>query len=590
MVGGQRRLGEKERAGLTGVEADVVCVGDRQRHDALIQTVEIDDGLGFLLLRRGRLRGRLGDDCLNRSRRRLDRLVVALRRDRRRFALLQHRNVHVAAHGMLVAGHVETLRGQARVRAGGEVQILAARIELRITRIAHAVGDLPATPFLERIHLDRMQIIGQDVGIGQPAAIRRPRRAEIGLAEALVRGGGDLHRRGMVEVEVPEVEALVRIRDLLAIGRPQRTVEERRLAQGDRAGRFETFLIADEELILAGFVGEPRDRLAVGRPGRVAILDARTIGDVARVAVFGGYGQNVAVRFEHRALPRRREVDVFDLGADLLPVRTHLRQVARNRDADLARLARLQIVDVQRVELGVNDRTRPRRRGGYVETGAGQKAGDSARLRVVREERHRTVAIGEEIDRIADPHRVVVVRIVARHAYDARIGQVGNVHRRRLPAAIALPKRLPAKVRNVRQVRGIGRERARLGHGQWEPLRKAAGCGHGKQLIRIRRAVAIGSEEHVLAVGRPTDGDVCRGMIGQTPGLAARGRDHVDVDVLVVHAGEGDLRSVGRKDGARFEPVPRRQAMRGAARAVDDPNVAAVGKGDLRATDRGIAQ
>jgi hypothetical protein len=84
-----------------------------------------------------------------------------------------------------------------------------------------------------------------------------------------------------------------------------------------------------------------------------------------------------------------------------------------------------------------------------------------------------TVAIGEEVDRIADPDRIPVVRAVAGHLDHARVLEVGNPDWRRLAAAVSLPGRLPLRVRDVGEVSAIGREARLVARGQgkhrWRP-------------------------------------------------------------------------------------------------------------------------
>ena len=71
---------------------------------------------------------------------------------------------------------------------------------------------------------------------------------------------------------------------------------------------------------------------------------------------------------------------------------------------------------------------------------------------------------------------------------------------------------------------------------------------------------------------------------------AARRWDDVHVNVAVVLARESDLRAVGREVRACLDAYARGQAARLAALARDDPEVAGVDEGDLRAAQSGAAQ
>jgi hypothetical protein len=59
--------------------------------------------------------------------------------------------------------------------------------------------------------------------------------------------------------------------------------------------------------------------------------------------------------------------------------------------------------------------------------------------RVKSEERYRAVAIGKEIDGVADPHRVRVVRVLPRNLEELEVREPHDLDWSRLAAAIALP-------------------------------------------------------------------------------------------------------------------------------------------------------
>src|SRR5207245_10183513 len=70
-------------------------------------------------------------------------------------------------------------------------------------------------------------------------------------------------------------------------------------------------------------------------------------------------------------------------------------------------------------------------------------------FRVIAQQGHRSVAIGEEKHAIANPHGIEVVRIVARNGGHAGIGKLGYPNRRSPPAAVALPNLEGMIQRNV---------------------------------------------------------------------------------------------------------------------------------------------
>jgi hypothetical protein len=197
--------------------------------------------------------------------------------------------------------------------------------------------------------------------------------------------------------------------------------------QVDHAWCVDTALIAQVQPILARRVREIGDPASVGRPCGVALLDAGRLRDVADIAVFGRYRQDVAVRFEDGSHAGRRDIPVHDLRRDVLPVRPHRCHIGRDADVNRMFLLGGQIEQVQRIELRVDDRAGTRGRRRDVETAALDDPADGACADVVAVQRGRTIAIGEEVDVVAaGPHRIVVVRVVVRNRHDARVGKVGD--------------------------------------------------------------------------------------------------------------------------------------------------------------------
>src|SRR5262249_59664970 len=95
-----------------------------------------------------------------------------------------------------------------------------------------------------------------------------------------------------------------------------------------------------------------------------------------------------------------------DASSDLLVFRAQREHVAVDRDIDLTALARLQVVDVERAELLVNDSVRARRGRLDVEVVVLYQLRDLLRLRVVSKQSDWAAPVGEEIDLVADPHRI----------------------------------------------------------------------------------------------------------------------------------------------------------------------------------------
>ena len=137
---------------------------------------------------------------------------------------LKDGHVEAARDPMAVARHVEARCRGSRVRAGREIQLLSILVEGRLGRVAHPVGQLGRMGGLKGIDEDRVQVAGQPLGVSQPPAVRRPAQLKLLL---VLSPGVHLDRRRVGKVDVPEVQPLVRVGDLLAVGRPGGMVEER---------------------------------------------------------------------------------------------------------------------------------------------------------------------------------------------------------------------------------------------------------------------------------------------------------------------------------------------------------------------------
>src|SRR5262249_38489982 len=131
-------------------------------------------------------------------------------------------------------------------------------------------------------------------------------------------------------VEIPEVETLVGVSDLLAVRRPERGVEK-------GGGRTEvkvahlahTVLLANLHLVFAGLVGEVGDPLSVRRPGGIAVGDGGRMGKVADITLVGGNRENLAESRRNCANSGgRKAVTAELLGFHLDELRTNLRQIS----------------------------------------------------------------------------------------------------------------------------------------------------------------------------------------------------------------------------------------------------------------------
>ncbi len=162
----------------------------------------------------------------------------------------------------------------------------------------------------------------------------------------------------------------------------------------------------------------------------------------------------------------------------------------------------------------------------------------------------------------------------------------------RLSAAVVAPLDVPARDLFVRQPLPVGGKRAAQRVGNWQALGHAPGRGDRPELLDPHRrcADAGGAEQDPFRVGRPGARDVRPRVPRQTPRLAARSVDHVDVGVAAVLHAEGDLLAVWRKMGIGFRAREARQTLGVATVAAGHPDVAGVRERDLRIAHRRLPE
>jgi len=220
-------------------------------------------------------------------------------------------------------------------------------------------------------------------------------------------------------------------------------------------------------------------------------------------------------------------------------VRADRGEIALDTDVDVVRLVRLQIVELDGAELLDHDRIRSGRRGFEIESIAVKSFGDLLGLGVVSEETDRTAAIRKKVDRVANPHGMMIVGVVAGNLDDAQVLEISDPDGSCLAATIALPGILPFWMRNVGNMHSIGRERRIFGDRKRQRSRQAAFNRNRENLIlKMNEVAAPGSEEDLFAIRRPAANKLIGGMICQPARHASRRWDDIDIAVAVILAGE----------------------------------------------------
>ena len=111
-----------------------------------------------------------------------------------------------------------------------------------------------------------------------------------------------------------------------------------------------------------------------------------------------------------RASAGRRHAKILDtLGIDLGEVRTDRGEIALYADVDVMRLVTLQVVKLDGTELLDHNRVRSGRRGFEIESVALKRLSHLLRFGVIGEETDWAIAIRKKVDRVSDPHRMVIV-------------------------------------------------------------------------------------------------------------------------------------------------------------------------------------
>jgi hypothetical protein len=102
--------------------------------------------------------------------------------------------------------------------------------------------------------------------------------------------------------------------------------------------------------------------------------------------------------------------------------------------------------------------------------------------------------------------------------------------------------------------------------------------------------LAVGYEQHALAVHAPPRHDVRCRVPGEPTRLTAFDGHHVDVGVVVIVRGKRDPLAVRRKMRCVFGGRMGRELHRVAAVAVAHPDVPGIDEGEMILRDRGLAQ
>src|SRR5260370_15075462 len=145
-------------------------------------------------------------------------------------------------------------------------------------------------------------------------------------------------------------------------------------------------------------------------------------------------------------------------------MRSHRNHIGINCDVDLARLARFQIVKIQRAKLLIDNGIVADGCRLYIEAIIADQLLGLLRDSVISEERNGAATIREKVDLVTTPHGIEFVGIVAWQLFNAGVTEIANPDGRRHAAPIVLPRIEAVRQRYVSQVSSVWRVCAFISH------------------------------------------------------------------------------------------------------------------------------
>ena len=337
--------------------------------------------------------------------------------------------------------------------------------------------------------------------------------------------------------------------------------------------------------------------LAVGRPFAFALMSAGRVGDVVHRAVLGRKGEQVAARDDQHAFAIGREVEGEHLVSDIPVFGTAVHVVVLQVDGHFLTLSGLDgvLVDVTAV-LEDDIVLRIGRELAVVFLEIGDLAGLFG-LRVIDEQVHDAVSVGEIVDLIADPHGEDVLGIVVADFLELGGAHLVDPDIVGLAAPVVFPSAELAEHPVHGQLFAVGRIAAETAFGGRNLFgRTAFRVNLAELAAQAAEAPLLAAIDDLLAVGRPAHDDVVgshalahevaahEGRVRDAPGFTACDGNGVDFGVAVVLAGEGHGLAVGRDAREYFVAHVGGQLLGGAAVDADAIEVAGVAEDDVVAS------
>ncbi len=432
---GLRTLYREQCAVLGGRQAAIPCFGHRQGDDPALKALGSDDDR--LLLLPGLVPLLIALLVIARCFFGLFGFLVGKDRAERGFAIgLEHGRIERCAERAILRRHVEPGIDRASIGRGAEKQQLAVLGEGRRAGVGKALADRVGAAGVQIVEVQRGVGIGAAGGVGKPAALGRDHRIEISVA---ARAGRDLPAGARRHVERAQAQPVGRIDDVLAHVAPFDELVEI-LAERDRAHRLDPALVLDPEHLARAVIGDVGKLRAVMRPDRGVIASGRAVRDVARGALVGRHGEDLAARGDRNARGRRGERRAGHLVADIAPFGPPRGQIGGERDRQGRSGATRHVERMEHAACLIDDPAALRGDVADIPVGLTGELGDLLACGIVAEDvRTGVPAVGQEIELAVHPHGVELGRAIARNVGLGAGGKVDQLERGGEPAAIAAP-------------------------------------------------------------------------------------------------------------------------------------------------------
>ena len=271
-------------------------------------------------------------------------------------------------------------------------------------------------------------------------------------------------------------------------------------------------------------------------------MDRRSLGEIAIVTFLARQGDDLAAELEGRASACRRHRNVTNPFGALDPAGAEFDEIGGNLQLETRRGLSRGVIHVQVTGLFIDNAFAPGRCLEDREILVLRQPPDRARGAAVSVEVELTVAVGPEIELIAQPAGVGIIaaRTGLGDGFDFMGFDIEQEDPRDGPATVMLPLAERLAERDIGDGSAIGGDGCFAGVGNGQARGKPA-IDRDRKKLSVTSGVdfAAGSEQYRVAVRGEAQGGVISGVIGESAREATLGRDEVDVGIALVTAGEG---------------------------------------------------